>query len=289
MHGDASNLSRVVQFAGQNAYVDDMIHTGDIVYYTKSDSVPIQSAGAEKMLQVIGNHDHWGNRETAYTDAQKFARYMSNISLWNCVYEQDLCYYYKDYYTDTRLIVLDCMQWSSNTWNATQQAWFVATLEAARTANRRVVVATHCPVSTVTDLKNGFSDRNTIDTSEIDTYCPANVRTAIKTAVQNFIDAGGTFVCYITGHTHFNKLGWLTDYPDQFQVTMTNSGAYKKSDSVNLSAYKHRNLINRDEFNVIFVRGQYLSMARFGRQYNYWWQKADTITIDYVNKEVIGC
>lgn len=286
MHGDASNLQRVMQYVRQNSLIDDAIHTGDIVYYSRTDAVPITSAGVQDMLQVIGNHDHWGNRETAYTDAQKFARYMSNIGSWGVEYTQDVCYYYKDYYTDTRLIVLDCMQWSGTTWNAAQEAWFIATLESARTAGRRVVVATHCPLSGVTDLKNGFNDRNAINMDEINVYCPANVRLAIKGAVQDFIDAGGTFVCYLTGHTHFNKLGWLTDYPDQLQITMSNSGGYRKDNISNLSALKHRNAINKDEFNIIFVRAQYLSIARFGRCYNYWWQKADTITIDYVNKEM---
>ena len=300
-HGDRDNLRRIMKFAEQNPHIADVIHTGDIVQGASTNPAYIDESGAEKMLQVIGNHDHNGSNVYRYSQAEKFAKYLKHIDEWDVTYTQDVCYYYKDYAKFAlRLIVIDCMEYESNNnyhWETVQRQWFNNTLEDARQNNKRVIVATHCPIGDMTWLYNGFNELCTdsyVLFNGIQGTTPKQARTDMANDVQTFINNGGTFLTWLTGHIHYSRLGWLKDYPDQFQICAPTAGAYAPNGSAaSYEAIRHYGLVNRDEFNILGLRNDtyrnafYLLIARFGRTYNSHMQLADTLIVDLTNKEIL--
>lgn len=300
-HGDRDNLRRIMKFAEQNPHIADVIHTGDIVHQGSTNPAYIDESGAEKMLQVIGNHDHSGGSVYRYSQAEMFAKYLKHIDEWNVTYTQDVCYYYKDYSKFAlRLIVIDCMEYESNNnnhWETVQRQWFNNVLDDARQNNKRVIVATHCPIGDMTWLYNGFNELCTDSNflfGGIAGTTPKQALTDMANDVQTFINNGGTFLTWLTGHIHYSRLGWLKDYPDQFQICAPTAGAYAPNgSSASYEAIRHYGLVNRDEFNILGLRNDtyrnafYLLVARFGRTYNSHMQLADTLIVDLINKEIL--
>jgi hypothetical protein len=216
IHGSVENLQRIVQFyESYKTKIDDVLNTGDSVYYESTDDfiVPMV-AGASTQLLAIGNHDvKSGN--TQITAAACYARYIAPyIATWGVVQPSDAaangkCYYYKDYTAaKVRLIVLDCMFWDT-----AQNTWLAATLADAKTQGLAVVCATHFAGGKVTPYDIAW---NTLQYDDVSTVINADA----PSTVQTFINDGGEFVCWLSGHGHFDMVGTLDDYPQQLNIAV---------------------------------------------------------------------
>lgn len=222
IHQDATRLARIVEFS--NAYennIDNVICSGDLVERRFSDGMSWFDAvdGAEKILLAIGNHDalaatsgyDWTNLAT---EANQYAQYMAPyIANWNCTYTANTTYYYKDYADkNVRLIVLNCMLTGND--DAAQKTWLTSTLESARTTGLSVVIVEHYPQHNSIRIECSFSSKDKGGSGEGD-YDLTNEYMGI---VQNFIDAGGEFVCYLCGHLHYDMFTKATAYPNQYCI-----------------------------------------------------------------------
>lgn len=216
IHGSVENLQRIVQFyEAYKTKIDDVLNTGDTVYYESTDDfiVPMVN-GASTQLLAIGNHDvKSGNSQI--TAAACYARYIAPyIATWGVVQPSDAaangkCYYYKDYTAaKVRLIVLDCMFW-----DAAQNTWLAATLADAKTQGLAVVCATHFAGGKVTPYDIAW---NTLQYDDVSTVINADA----PSTVQTFINDGGEFVCWLSGHGHFDMVGTLDDYPQQLNIAV---------------------------------------------------------------------
>jgi predicted phosphodiesterase len=75
-------MNRAMQFASQyGAYIDDVIHTGDLVYEKWNDGIAWFSnvENKQNILQVIGNHDvavKAGSDGKVYIDPNDLSQYI---------------------------------------------------------------------------------------------------------------------------------------------------------------------------------------------------------------------
>lgn len=216
IHGSVENLQRIVQFyEAYKTKIDDVLNTGDTVYYDSTDDfiVPLV-AGASTQLLAIGNHDAKSG-SSQITATACYARYIAPyVATWGVVQPSDAaangkCYYYKDYTAaKVRLIVLDCMFW-----DAAQNTWLASTLADAKTQGLAVVCATHFAGGKVTPYDIAW---NTLQYDDVSTA----INAVAPSTVQAFINDGGEFVCWLSGHGHFDMVGTLDDYPQQLNIAV---------------------------------------------------------------------
>lgn len=304
IHGDAECLQNIVDFKNfYSNYIDDIVHTGDTVHYSSEDGIDFWNAvdGSEKILNAIGNHDtnsiidnksYW----TALSMSDSYTTYFSPfISNWNVTSENGKTYYYKDYITNkVRLIVLDIMHQT-----AEQLSWFENVLSSAKTSDLHVIVANHSrthwlftPYNTTWDDKinnpnynNGFPDGDTSSYSGI-SY-PSNLSNDYADAVDDFIESGGEFVCWIHGHTHYKMFAKLSGHENQLNISVSNSGGANYA-----RTYVWERVINTksmDDFNVLAIdtTGKILRLMKIGVDYDRYMRHVNTISYNYGTRELI--
>ena len=296
IHGDAKRLQNIIDFKNYYAdYIADIIHTGDMVKYYSTDGIEFWDGtdGAEKILNTIGNHDTlvnstWIGMTMAEAYETYFAPYISN---WGVVSTSGKTYYYKDYATNkVRLIVLDIMHQS-----AEQLSWFTATLASARTAGLHVIVAVHSRAHWLFDSHvTPWDDKPLVpsytagysDTSA-STY-PENLSDDYASAVDDFINDGGFFICWIHGHTHHKMFAQLQTHPNQLDVSVENAGipdfawTYVKA--------RIDDTKSEDCFNVLAVDtdSKILRLMAVGATYDRFMRHVDGISYNYETHTVLS-
>ena len=289
IHGDAKRLQNIIDFKNYYSdYIADIIHTGDAVKYYSTDGIEFWDGtdGAENILNVIGNHDTLvGSTWIGMTMAEAYNTYFSPyISNWGVTSTSGKTYYYKDYATNkVRLIVLDIMHQSAD-----QLTWFTSTLASAKTAELHVIVAVHSRAHWLFDsyvtpwddkplvpsYTNGYSD------TSASTY-PENLGDDYADAVDDFMDGGGYFICWIHGHTHHKMFAQLQTHPNQLDVSVENASipnfawTYVKA--------RIENTKSEDCFNVIGIDtdSKVLRIMTVGATYDRFMRHADTIAYSY--------
>ncbi|MBQ7459567.1 MAG: metallophosphoesterase [Bacteroidales bacterium] len=266
IHGSAENLERIVEFRqAYSRWIEDAIHAGDAVYCYWDDPNPWDEVpSARGILNTVGNHDCWkGHLVWAQTswpyDATEDEAYQllfvgkdksrPFFKEWDVVTPGGVCYYYKDYAPNgIRLIVLDCMHYTP-----LQHEWFCNVLEEARLKGLTVVCAQHYPPQNGMDLiESGFTDR---DYAISAVPAPAageqmeRMHDDAFSAVDGFIDDGGTFVCWLSGHTHLDFIGHVSGHQRQLMVIADKAGA--KDDY--MQEARPIGTIFQDSFNLVTV------------------------------------
>lgn len=290
LHGDAVNLAKIVALQSIAPKPLDVLFTGDMLNYDWSnDSAFWDTAGAGPFMVAIGNHDSFKNGNWyGATAAECYARFISPfVSTWGVTSQANLCYYYKDWATkNVRLIVLDVMHWDT-----AQENWLVATLSSARVAGYHVVVAGHC-VGGNTDSGTKSCPFDTIGANrslwESESYGKMNP--AVSASVQDFVDAGGHFVCYLCGHTHSDLFRHLAEYPAQLCVAVGDSGinAHVGSNAISqlerVVGEKSEELYNLVSINAI---RQTITIIRVGADYDTIGRHIGSVVYDYVNHQIL--
>lgn len=283
--GDQTIMNNILEWGNKyKDFLDDVLHGGDIVAdninpadYSSWNSSPFIST----LLQVIGNHDVYTKENGTYIQTEDglatynrfFAPYIEN---WNVIKPADAatigkCYYYKDY-TDCgiRLIVTDCMHYDD-----VQKSWFVQTLAGARDKELNVIAVCHWSLK-VDRIKCNFS-------SLVGKWRGAEMYAA---QVQDFINAGGKFICWLTGHTHYDDFGVIEGYPDQLVFTTINAGIHDAQDT-----YRNIKDYPLGSFNIITVSvdAELLTISRIGIRKDEFNRSKNALIIDYKNKIVCQC
>lgn len=282
IHGNVTNVARLMTFKNKySSYINDVICTGDIVSDKYQDTDILSDY--ENMLITLGNHDAWiRTYDEDLAERQEgsssiwvvkptycYNKYFApNISNWNVTQPTDAandgkCYYYKDYTVDSsklRLIVLDCMHYNvgSDIVNnvSVQNTWLQGVLANAITNNLPVVIAVHywpAWINVNDTIKCSYTTTDHIGSD----YMPS----LLSSTVATFINNGGEFVCYISGHSHSDVIATVHDYPDQmFIIVDTANNSNLLGNSLGVSK-------GRDCFNIISfdVNDKLVKVVRVGR------------------------
>lgn len=304
LHGSVANLGRIVEFYdAYSAYIEDAIHTGDAVSCYIDDPNPwAKVKGAGKIINVIGNHDCWkGHKTWAETDIPYDATaedaYKVFISPfvreWNVVQPDGVkkkgseqycaCYFYKDYReSKVRLIALDCIHY-----DAAQDKWFAEVLQDAASKGYTVIGAQHYFSQTgLESIESGFSTKAGIgECSDPDRPQIECTREQAFITLDRFIDNGGKFVCWMSGHDHEDYIGYVRGHGRQLQILIDKAG--------DKDIYMHEDrtpgTINQDSFNLVTVNPSknLLTIQRIGCTRGPEMQSKTIFSYNYLNREII--
>ena len=314
IHADVNNLTRIVEFWNEfkDTYISDIIHTGDAAWSKIDDeySVPMvfeRVSGAERILNVVGNHDAWLTGTSWYeaTGKQSYDYLFKGtgntplVDNWDVTQPSNaeslgLCYYYKDYASkNIRLIVLDSMHYTQG-----QEDWFGSVLTDAKTNSYHVIVAVHYQSQYGLTAKQTTFNCLSGDVAEITTATDIPDITGVyhverlpKSAYQKvaaFITAGGSFICWMCGHTHKDYFGVVPGYTNQLQITIDTANRTKGDN------YNWESRINHtqscDCFNIVGfdTLHKIIKIVRIGVNRDSRMRLIDTMCYDYLSGTVIS-
>lgn len=284
-HGDSQELEYIyTKWDSVMGLADDWICTGDMVaerftdpflFYPTSDNLMAKST-----LLCIGNHDalndpgyDWNNLAT---EAQQYNKFFApTIDHWGVVHVGDNTYYYKDYVPHgIRLIVLnDMLQ------GADMQAQLYWLENTALQTNLAVVIAKHyIPPHSPVKIDCPFT--------AIDYNATGLGNTTIADIVDRFIGNGGTFICYMVGHSHYDYVCYLSEYPQQIAIAVDAAGRQACNDWSDMMRYD--NEISRDLFNMIQfdTSSELIKITRCGANYDRYMRHKDTLCLNYRTQEL---
>lgn len=286
VHFVTKHLIKIRKFAEKyRKYIDDTVHLGDSVgeaYFGKFDlwdSYPTA-------LNIIGNHDTYDQKfPKTLSDKSKYDIYFKKyINSWNVVQPENAeadgkCYWYKDYNKDVRLIGIDCMNPDDK-----QFAWFERTIDAARKANLKVVIASHIPPPGDEGIDCNFNSLDYgLDTNNysIKTY------TRFVDAVDAFIDNGGCFVSWICGDFHHDRImHTLNSKHKQLIIVMecaTDFNYWTDADHA-------RGTPTATCWEIISIESisHIIKIARFGNNFDHYLRHKGTLCYDFKNHKLIS-
>lgn len=320
IHGDGRALSRIIAFSkAHSTVIQDVISTGDMSNASMSSDFTFWSnRDTSKILVALGNHDYNLNNQT---DANgKHTKYSPlsavvqkwiepNVSEWGVVRPEGAAYYYKDYSylddynrdynssnrnTNVRLIVLDCNLTDSEGGTA-QKTWLEGVLADAKTNNKHVVIATHFVIlennNTYTRYVNNNFTRSNIAATKNSVYEFGNETSYVST-VQDFIDGGGKFVCWLSGHIHEDIVSYPTGYPNQLIVTICSASpnrSWATGFTVN-DLERTPGTATEDAFNIVTINANQncVSIVRVGANLNMYMKPRDTLCYNYSTHQFVN-
>lgn len=284
-HGDKDDLEYIYnKWNSVLGLADDWICTGDAVearfsdpflFYPTTDNIM-----AKATMQVIGNHDalassgwDWSDLATQEQQYNKF--FAPTIANWGVVHEGTNTYYYKDYAAQgIRLIVLNDMLEDADMQG--QLYWLENT---ALQTDLAVIIAKHYLPPTPVKIPCSFS--------AIDYTATGNGNTTIAEIVQRWINGGHTFICYLTGHSHYDYISYVQAYPNQLIITVDAASRAYCNDWSDMMRYNDE--VSRDLFNMIQfdTSSEVIKITRCGANYDRYLRHKDTLCISYRTKEII--
>lgn len=288
IHANLGAIQRLSHYISTHSdQIDEVINGGDTARYEFSSAVNsnyFNSDLAPKALAIIGNHDSavydennvidwWGKTRKEVYD-QYLAPYISG---WNVVQPENaaelgLNYYYKDY-SLIRIIYLDGVFWDTN-----QLTWLTSVLASAKAGAMSVICVAHGQDGGLTgDINCNWTWYE--NPNQTGYYVNLRFDGRAASAINDFITGGGSFICWITGHTHRDKIGHLTDYPNQFVLNMNRSGG-KPTES--RAAYYSGTLIVVDRVNKL------VKLIRCGDNFDAYMRPKNTLCYNYSTQELIS-
>ncbi|MBQ6762319.1 MAG: metallophosphoesterase [Bacteroidales bacterium] len=291
------NLQRIVQLANKwkaDGKLTAVLNGGDNMQLgTESYSTYISQMAScnADLIQTVGNHDTYGGIDTYDAFIAPIASSYTGIIQPANAAANDLCYFYKDY-GDVRVISYDSVYARSNeSYLTAEHTWLESVLSDAITNEKYVIILTHYP----------FLENNTVKVENCSwrtnfehKYLPdamlsgQTIPDSACSIVDNFIDGGGHFVCWLTGHTH--TLGMFTNSLHPRQLLFNLGSANNQKNESGLQLYgeadnKYDNLcyvgVNKSRNNVFFMK--------VGSNDDRWLQKRDTFVWDFANAKMITC
>lgn len=296
IHGNEKNLKRIIDFKNEYSdYIDDVICTGDMVTVHYEDGMTFwNNANAGSVMMCIGNHDvttledYEGNvvhgNDIFISLKRCYDAYIAPyVANWNVVQPSGVndptspyyaaCYYYKDYTTyGIRLIMLDNLHWDNN-----QSTWLTNVLEDARNNNLAVIATQHFPVGETTSINTTFCVPRPYER-----YTP-NTAGGVSN-ISTFINNGGEFICWLTGHYHQDGVGRLVADNRQLDINMDLASYFNTTETKILLNEK-----SMDCFQVLSfdTTDKYIRMYRIGRDMDRYLQKKSVFCYDYANHKLI--
>lgn len=218
-------------------------------------------------LVAVGNHDastRWhATKQSAYEN--NIAPMLSRVE--NVVAPDDSAsayrlYYYKDY-NNVRVIVLFTPATGDSAFaDDAQLTWLQTVLSDAKTNNKHVLIVNHHYYNTA--YKWSYASLSEFWESKPNTFISPYGKvgssgdtsfifpTDFLLAVKAFEDAGGKFICWLSGHGHFDNFFDVTDHSTYGYQPMFNSASCAHKHSAN-EFVKKKGEKSMDLFNYICI------------------------------------
>lgn len=228
IHGSAWAMKQVQEFKDTyQKQLDDVICTGDVVSDKIADGTEFWNNNSDgKILICIGNHDSLGSNGWADPVDQQtlYETYIEPYEAnWGAEIVSGHSYWYKDYSDKKiRLIAVDATIYDS-TEQANQMTWLNTALSGAITNGYAVVGAIHFPPmpANFQKIDSNFTALLHSTASDMSQFAWHTYHTEILEAVEQFITNGGDFVCWLSGHTHYDLVSYDNRFPKQLFVTIS--------------------------------------------------------------------
>lgn len=288
IHDDGVAVDSIMGLLNKGNFVDDVLHTGDNVAHKFSDGISNLASATDwgNILNVVGNHDGavlsdgsyvWNGEPVKNVYDLLFAPYISNwgVTQPTGAATNGYCYYYKDYASKVRMIVIN-----ESYWDNTQKTWFEGLLADALTQGLAVVGVKHSRLGfdsepILCSFNNRFKDADKI----------FNVAEA-RTAVDSFIENGGEFICWLAGHGHVDNVIKYTNN-NRLQIAVligTSNRAHLTNDTPKIDGTEFETLFNIVGFNTT---NKLIKVGRIGACLDKFARKCDCMCIDYTTGDVI--
>lgn len=287
IHGH-TNLSRIMDFKRHvGAQVKDTLCSGDMVAaYIGSGMAFWNQRSDGSILTCVGNHDALDNAQYDWTHmADQQTLYDTYIAPYkdswgaNAVTVEGHTYYYKDYpECKMRLVVLDTTMLDA-TDRQGQLAWFASTLEAARQNGYAVTCVEHFPVVGGEKLACNFCSVTRDVPTDLAQYAWNTYYADVLGAVEDFMDAGGEFTCWLCGHAHYDLVTYNPDYPRQTFITVTTAQVELRYQDCNRIVGDR----SQDAFNIVSfdTTSHYVKVVRVGQDRDLYLRHIGTLVLDY--------
>lgn len=307
LHRWQTPLDRVIKFKNYlqtNGIIDDSIVTGDLVRNSAGEGNTFKTfwegtSGAEDIMIALGNHDHYAQSETPHGRATFETLdnlFFGNVANWDVTRESNYPFYYKDYLDKgIRLIVADTFV---KTAEADQTTWINNLLSDAITKNLAVVIACHylalnssMETQSVTIYDNSWSN-NLARATGTDTMDYESTDFDLVACVTDFIADGGSFLCYMIGHTHTDIVSYPTGHPDQLIINCA-CASPDRSHETKLTTNdlpRYENTRTQDCFNVITfdATNKIIKCVRVGANVNMYQIPRTAFGYDVTNHQFIS-
>lgn len=255
IHAQTTNMAHILDVAkrwSDDGKLDAILNGGDTTYELQSNDISwyfdaIDELGIDVVL-ALGNHEIKGTTSTPATLATAYTKYIAPTiqRLTGAVQPSgastnNLCYYYKDY-GNLRVISFDTPNtnalpsnppYAVNAQDAAayleaENIWLEGVLDDAKTNNKQVLILTHYPFEwTDAEIAEGTLNWNSFyryEKGEVDNSTKWDIADSTCDVVDAFINGGGYFVGWFTGHIHYNNFVTNEQHPKQI---MWNIGTAK--------------------------------------------------------------
>lgn len=301
IHADADNMARIAEFLAQaSSLIDAKICTGDMVANSLDDSGMDwwdAVSGTSDIMLAVGNHEcaTGTGGSVVYNNATPSqvynAVFADRISAWGVTQPADaasngLGYYYKDYATyKLRLIVLDINH--DSTYKSDQLTWLSGVLADAKTNTYAVVIADHYQFaanSGATKLDTTFNPGHAIKAETNNWVIPDDY----VQAVDDFIDGGGEFVCWLAGHGH-QDYTLINSSNKQMSIAVTTANFATNNAWSFGDDYREAGTRSQDAFNIVAIDtySKNVSVYRIGNDLSRLMQPRHRMCLDYANRKVV--
>lgn len=310
IHASESNMSRIVELANNwgSEYVDVVLNGGDTASNLLTDGYEWYNNQVDKssvdILAAAGNHDEWiGNNWNWASSLDTYNAIIAPIvskvegvvQPSNAASEGKL-YYYKDY-GKVRVVVLEPTRHDSTVpyWDSEQSLWMKNILEDARVNSLSVICLCHTPFEKEDGVidesitfnswlgykKDLVDDKSTI---RFDSLC---VIDEALTNVDEFIDKGGKFVCWIAGHTHLDYFVKSKKHERQVMF-VTASARYDRAKDTQPSSDESNVLYDCMSYIGVDLDKMWLKILRIGRNIDGFMREKNVLVWDLNNQKVIA-
>ena len=237
------------------------------------------------LIKCVGNHD------VRQTDEETYA-------LLNMDTNTGKLYYYVDYPQGIRVIVLfqydiddagsSAIKDATANYSQVQIDWFISTLQDALINNLSVIIVMHGLEGGLMPTYNDKGFCADIDNGYGGAYNPSgciifdivnafkhglainrSYRNSTLTANTEFTSQG-EFICYVAGHYHIDRIGYMSNYPDQLMCLIqicaidVNPGFKRGHDTPRVKGTPTEDCINVYAFDTV---SKLVKVARIGATY----------------------
>lgn len=287
VHAEAGRFGNTIALMDKWGFgrFDALINCGDTVQAIQSNGI----AWHDIMLpfigvpyvNVVGNHDAYESLGVLTDKASTYQTVIAPIAGQEGIVQpanaqsNSLCYYYMDINSKVRIIALDCMYWDS-----AEAQWLEDTLAGANTAGLAVICVSHY----------GFTAQYGVSVPslwrEVGGFPGDGINISAAEKVRDFIAGGGTFVCWLVGHSHGDNLYKLTaEYNDQLVVTFPSlaqrASTLLKGTDPDSYNYLCATYMALDDFNHT------VRFMRIGANIDTWGVQHTGLVLDYQNRTLV--
>ena len=296
IHGSAKNLSRILKSAkSYNGRLNCILNGGDTVQYFNPVGLEWYNEQVQDfnipVITAVGNHDAWTEDWTFDTNENIYSLITSKVkeNVPSIVQPDNASGIFANYYyydTDkVRVIVLLSMMYQNNQpyFDDNQKNWLISVLADAKTNNKAIIIMNHCPLnpSDAEEIECSWTSKQTWKTGYM------HMNDTIPECVDSFIKDGGTFICYLCGHTHRDFVLQSIRYPNQV-CFVTMSARYEYVEDGWRS--QNENNDDFDSYNYIGVdlKNSVIKIKRIGTNINAWMQRRNTLCWDFKKHKLIS-